>query len=81
MGHQVFMEVPVVFKTLIKLLAPRLLALDRLFRMTLDINSPEFVAEIRPWKHSVVDLFYYAFEPLWMDENACPQQSVLLIPD
>lgn len=47
----------------------RLLALDRLFRMTLDITSPEFVAENRPWKHSVVDLFYYAFEPFWVDEK------------
>ncbi|KAG0707722.1 hypothetical protein DFH29DRAFT_594927 [Suillus ampliporus] len=47
----------------------RLLALDRLFRMTLDITSPDFVVENRPWKHSVVDLFYHAFEPLWIDEK------------
>ncbi|OAX44683.1 hypothetical protein K503DRAFT_196614 [Rhizopogon vinicolor AM-OR11-026] len=45
----------------------RLLALDRLFRMTSDIASPDFVVENRPWKHSVIDLFYYAFEPLWAD--------------
>ncbi|OJA10550.1 hypothetical protein AZE42_03139 [Rhizopogon vesiculosus] len=47
----------------------RLLALDRLFRMTLDTTSPDFVVENRPWKHSVIDLFYYAFEPLWADEK------------
>ncbi|KAG1891051.1 hypothetical protein F4604DRAFT_1566337 [Suillus subluteus] len=47
----------------------RLLALDRFFRMVLDITSPDFVVKDRPWKHSVVDLFYYAFEPLWIDEK------------
>ncbi|KAG2034905.1 hypothetical protein BDR03DRAFT_900655 [Suillus americanus] len=47
----------------------RLLALDRFFRMVLDITSPDFVVKDRPWKHSVVDLFYYAFEPLWVDEK------------
>ncbi|KAG1756739.1 uncharacterized protein EDB91DRAFT_1332497 [Suillus paluster] len=47
----------------------RLLALDRLFRMTLDITSPDFVVENRPWKHSVIDLFYHVFEPLWIDEK------------
>lgn len=51
----------------------RLLALDRLFRMTSDITSPDFVVENRPWKHSVVELFYYTFEPLWVDEKACRQ--------
>ncbi|KAG1753463.1 hypothetical protein EDB19DRAFT_1903124 [Suillus lakei] len=48
----------------------RLLALDRFFRMVLDITSPEFVVKDRPWKPSVVDLFYHAFEPLWIDEKA-----------
>lgn len=47
----------------------RLLALDRYFRMVLDITSPEFVVEDRPWKHSIIDLFYHAFEPLWIDEK------------
>ncbi|KAG1827253.1 uncharacterized protein BJ212DRAFT_1256361 [Suillus subaureus] len=47
----------------------RLLALDRFFRMVLDITSPDFVVKDRPWKHSVVDLFYHAFEPLWIDEK------------
>jgi len=59
----------------------RLLVLDRLFRMTLDITSPDFVAEIRPWKHNVVDIFYRAFEPLWVDEKACRQQFILPIFD
>ncbi|KAG1803828.1 uncharacterized protein HD556DRAFT_1226659 [Suillus plorans] len=47
----------------------RLLALDRFFRMVLDITSPDFVVKDRPWKHSVVNLFYHAFEPLWIDEK------------
>ncbi|KAG2054622.1 hypothetical protein BDR06DRAFT_982221 [Suillus hirtellus] len=47
----------------------RLLALDRFFRMVLDITSPDFVVKDRLWKHSVVNLFYYAFEPLWIDEK------------
>ncbi|KAG1782540.1 hypothetical protein EV702DRAFT_387062 [Suillus placidus] len=47
----------------------RLLALDRFFRMVLDITSPDFVVKDRPWKHSVVDIFYHAFEPLWIDEK------------
>ncbi|KAG2078289.1 hypothetical protein BDR04DRAFT_1131999 [Suillus decipiens] len=47
----------------------RLLAVDRFFRMVLDITSPDFVIKDRPWKHSVVDLFYHAFEPLWIDEK------------
>ncbi|KAG1772712.1 hypothetical protein EDD22DRAFT_947279 [Suillus occidentalis] len=47
----------------------RLLALDRLFRMVLDITSPDFEVKDRPWKHSIIDLFYHAFEPLWIDEK------------
>jgi hypothetical protein len=54
----------------------RLLALDRFFRMVLDITSPDFVVKDRPWKHSVVDLFYHVFEPLWMDEKEEVRTSV-----
>lgn len=45
--------------------------------MVLDITSPDFVVKDRLWKHSVVNLLYHAFEPLWIDEKVCRQQFIL----
>jgi len=72
--------VPDLFEMLLKVFA-RLLALNRLFGMSLDITSPDFVVENRSWKHSVVELFYYVFEPLWVDEKVRRRQFILLISD
>lgn len=72
--------VPDLFEMLLKAFA-RLLSLDRLFGMSLDITSPDFVVENRSWKHSVIDLFYYAVEPLWVDQKVRRRQFILLTSD
>ncbi|KAH7914698.1 hypothetical protein BJ138DRAFT_1143394 [Hygrophoropsis aurantiaca] len=47
----------------------RLAGLMRLFRIVLDVTSPSFHVEGRQWKSSVLDIFYYNFESMWLDEK------------
>ena len=47
----------------------RLLAVTRLFRIILDIISPNFTVEDRQWRSSVNDIFSYFFTAKWSDER------------
>lgn len=45
----------------------RLLAVTRLFRIILDIISPNFTVEDRQWRSCVNDIFFYFFTAKWAD--------------
>ncbi|KAH8106968.1 hypothetical protein BXZ70DRAFT_1003857 [Cristinia sonorae] len=47
----------------------RLQTAHRLFQIITDITSPAFNIEDRQWRSSVVDIFYYFFSRLWLDER------------
>jgi hypothetical protein len=44
-----------------------LLAVNRLFRIILDVTSPNFNAEGRQWRPSIIDVFYHYFSAIWAD--------------
>ncbi|KAI0703614.1 hypothetical protein BC835DRAFT_1483812 [Cytidiella melzeri] len=41
----------------------------RLFRMILDIISPDFNVEDHQWRASVIEIFHYFFSLIWKDER------------
>ncbi|KAF9005681.1 hypothetical protein BDQ17DRAFT_364186 [Cyathus striatus] len=47
----------------------RLIAVTRLFRIILDVNSPLFDVEGRQWRSNVVDIFYFFFSAIWDDAS------------
>jgi hypothetical protein len=48
-----------------------LLAVTRLFRIILDVTSPDFHVEGRQWRSSIIDVFYHFFRAMWADERVC----------
>ncbi|KAF5365590.1 hypothetical protein D9758_003325 [Tetrapyrgos nigripes] len=47
----------------------RLIALARLFRIILDITNSTFTIDDRQWRGNIIDIFYYYFRTLWLDEK------------
>ncbi|KAK7693413.1 hypothetical protein QCA50_002981 [Cerrena zonata] len=47
----------------------RMQSLSWLFRMVLDVTSPAFVLDDRQWRPSIIDIFYYFFSALWLDDR------------
>ncbi|KIJ69367.1 hypothetical protein HYDPIDRAFT_36436 [Hydnomerulius pinastri MD-312] len=47
----------------------RLTGVTRLFRIIMDVTSPAFQVEGRPWRSCVLDIFYFCFQSIWMDEK------------
>ncbi|KAF9246494.1 hypothetical protein BU15DRAFT_40292 [Melanogaster broomeanus] len=45
------------------------LFLTRLFRIIMDVTSPAFQIEGRQWRPCVLDIFYYCFQSIWLDEK------------
>lgn len=54
-------------------LYPRLLGVNRLFRMISDVTSPAFNVEGRQWRSSVIEIFYHYFTALWADATVRAQ--------
>jgi hypothetical protein len=48
---------------------PSLRTVTRLFRVVLDVTSPDFNVEGRRWRPSIIDVFFYFFSALWADEQ------------
>ncbi|KAI6166988.1 hypothetical protein EDD17DRAFT_1752337 [Pisolithus thermaeus] len=48
---------------------PRLVGASRLFRIIMDVKSPAFQVEDCPWKICVLDIFYFFFQLIWLDEK------------
>lgn len=59
---------------------PRLQTVLRLFRMILDITSPDFTVEDRQWKPSVIDIFFYFFSALWADDRVRKENESISVP-
>ncbi|KAH0583846.1 hypothetical protein H2248_009444 [Termitomyces sp. 'cryptogamus'] len=47
----------------------RFLAINRLFKVVLDVISPSFDLEDCQWRPSLADVFYYFFTSLWADSR------------
>ncbi|OBZ75571.1 hypothetical protein A0H81_04216 [Grifola frondosa] len=64
----------------------RLQAVMRLFRIIEDVTSPSFNVEDRQWRSSVIEVFYYFFSSMWIDDREEIRLSVdtwaqTLLPD
>ncbi|THH33844.1 hypothetical protein EUX98_g253 [Antrodiella citrinella] len=47
----------------------RLHTAHRLFQIVTDVTSPAFSVEDRQWRPSVIDIFYFFFSSLWLDDK------------
>lgn len=63
----------VAFTSLLSISSPvnSLLAVTRLFRIILDVTSPDFHVEGRQWRSSIIDIFYHFFRTMWADDRVC----------
>ncbi|KAI6099878.1 hypothetical protein EDD16DRAFT_1889071 [Pisolithus croceorrhizus] len=53
----------------VKALCTWLVGASRLFRIIMDVKSPAFQVEDCPWKICVLDIFYFFFQLIWLDEK------------
>lgn len=57
----------------------RLLALNVIFQVVLDVTSPSFVVEGRQWRSSVTEIFFHFFGAIWSDDNVSAFFSIINI--